>query len=109
MQVNGTIHAREVIVNVDFPADYVFKPSYKLMPLHEVEQYVNINSHLPEMPSAAEVSKNGLSVGEMQNKLLKKVEELTLYVIEQQKTISQQSVQISQQNIKIEDLEKKMK
>ena len=109
LNVNGIIHAIEVKVDLDGFADYVFNPTYKLMPLHEVEQYVNINSHLPEMPSAAEVSKNGLSVGEMQNKLLKKVEELTLYVIEQQKTISQQSVQISQQNIKIEELEKKMK
>ena len=72
------------------------------MPLNQVEQYVNTNSHLPEMPSAAEVSKNGLNMGEMQNKLLQKVEELTLYMIDQQKTINQQSA-------KIEELEKKLK
>jgi hypothetical protein len=87
LTVNGTIHAKEVTVNLDILADYVFKPTYKLMPLHEVEQFVNVNSHLPEMPSAAEVTKNGLSIGEMQNKLLKKIEELTLYVIEQDKKI----------------------
>jgi len=103
LTVKGSIHTKEVIIDLNAPlADFVFTPTYKLMPLHEVEQYVTTNSHLPEMPSAAEVSKNGLSVGEMQNKLLKKVEELTLYVIEQQKTINQQST-------KIEELEKKMK
>jgi len=89
LDVNGIVHAREVIVNVDFPADYVFKPIYKLMPLHEVEKYVNTYFHLPEIPSAVEIKKNGLSMGEMQNKLLQKVEELTLYVIQQQKEIEE--------------------
>lgn len=102
LTVNGTIHAKEVIVTVDIPADYVFKPSYKLMPLTQVEQYVKTNSHLPEIPSASEVSKNGMNMGEMQNKLLQKIEELTLYMIDQQKTINQQSA-------KIEELEKKLK
>jgi len=59
------------------------------MPLHEVEQYVKENSHLPEIPSETEVKQNGLNMGEMQNKLLQKVEELTLYIIEQQKQINQ--------------------
>lgn len=90
LTVKGAIHAREVIVDLTGPlADYVFKSSYKLMPLHQVEQFVKTNSHLPEIPSAAEVQKNGLSIGEMQNKLLQKIEELTLYVIEQQKRIEQ--------------------
>jgi hypothetical protein len=89
LTVNGSIYAKEVVVTVDIPADYVFKPTYKLMPLHEVEQYVNANSHLPEIPSASEITEKGLSVGEMQNKLLQKVEELTLYIIEQQKQINQ--------------------
>jgi len=89
LEVKGTIHANEVIV--DFKgtiADFVFKPTYKLMPLNQVEQFVKTNNHLPEIPSAAEIKKNGLSMGEMQNKLLQKVEELTLYVIEQQKEIN---------------------
>jgi hypothetical protein len=71
------------------------------MPLNDVEEYVKINSHLPEIPSAEEITKNGFKMGEMQNKLLQKVEELTLYMIEQQKTINQQSA-------KIEELEKKL-
>lgn len=88
LTVKGKIHTNEVIIDMLYPiADYVFHPSYNLMPLHEVEQYVITNSHLPEIPSAAEVSKNGLSLGEMQNKLLQKIEELTLYVIEQDKKI----------------------
>jgi len=103
LTVNGIIHAKEVKVDMTGSlADFVFKPTYKLMPLNQVEQYVNTNSHLPEMPSAAEVSKNGLNMGEMQNKLLQKVEELTLYMIDQQKTINLQSA-------KIEELERKLK
>jgi len=87
LTVKGKIHAEEVIVDLAVPADFVFHPSYNLMPLNQVEQYVKTNSHLPEIPSAAEISKNGMSMGEMQNKLLQKIEELTLYVIEQQKEI----------------------
>ena len=88
LTVNGTIHAKEVLVdNLGPLADFVFKPTYKLMSLYEVEQYVNANRHLPEIPSASEVEKKGLNLGEMQNKLLQKVEELTLYIIEQQKKI----------------------
>lgn len=109
LTVNGTIHAKEVDVDVNIPADFVFKSGYKLMPLKDVEKYVKINSHLPEIPSAEEITKNGFKIGEMQNKLLQKVEELTLYMIEQQKTINQQSAQINQQSAKIEELEKKLK
>jgi hypothetical protein len=88
LTVKGKIHTQEVIINLSGPlADYVFNKNYKLMPLNRVEEYVNANNHLPEMPSASEVSKNGLSMGEMQNKLLQKVEELTLYSIQQQKEI----------------------
>jgi len=83
LTVKGKIHAEEVIVDLNVPvADFVFHPTYKLMPLNQVEQYVKTNNHLPEIPSASEVSKNGMNMGEMQNKLLQKVEELTLYVIE---------------------------
>ena len=86
---DGKITATEVEVKQDVWSDFVFKPTYKLMPLHEVEQYVKENSHLPEIPSETEVKQNGLNMGEMQNKLLQKVEELTLYIIEQQKQINQ--------------------
>jgi hypothetical protein len=68
-------------------ADYVFAPDYKLMPLPELEKYVNENKHLPNIPSAEEVVKEGMDVGQMTSKLLEKVEEMSLYIIEQNKKI----------------------
>lgn len=86
LSVLGTIHANEVKVDLSVPGpDYVFKPDYKLPSLAEVKAYVDKNQHLSEIPSADEMSKNGLNLGDMNTKLLKKVEELTLYLIEQQK------------------------
>jgi hypothetical protein len=69
-----------------FP-DYVFNPQYKLMPLHELQDFVNAKRHLPEIPSAQEVGESGLNMTEFQVKLLKKVEELTLYTLQQQEEI----------------------
>ena len=89
LSVKGSIHTREVIIDYkDALADFVFKPDYKLMPLHEVKKYVSINNHLPEIPSAKEVAEKGMNVSEMQNKMLQKIEELTLYVIAQQEEIN---------------------
>jgi hypothetical protein len=70
-------------------ADYVFKSDYKLMSLHDLEQYVKKNSHLPEIPSADEIRKDGINISQMNNLLLKKVEELTLYTIDQAKQIQE--------------------
>ena len=70
-------------------ADYVFAKNYKLMPLQEVENYININGHLPEVPTTDEAIKNGIELKEMNILLLKKVEELTLHAIEQNKRIEQ--------------------
>lgn len=68
-------------------ADYVFEKDYKLMPLNEVEQFINKNGHLPEVPTTEEAIKNGIELKAMNILLLKKIEELTLYNIEQQKRI----------------------
>lgn len=68
-------------------ADYVFEKDYKLMPLKDLEKYIKGNGHLPEVPTTEEAIKNGIELKEMNILLLKKVEELTLYVIEQQKRI----------------------
>jgi hypothetical protein len=88
LSVNGGIRANEVRVMTDIQlADYVFEEDYPLMPLHEVEQYVRAHKHLPEMPSAAEVKEDGMDVAEFQNKLLQKIEELTLHVITLEKRI----------------------
>ena len=89
LAVNGTIGARVVRVTQTTPfPDFVFESDYNLMPLNELEQYVKTNKHLPEIPRAVEVvADNGIDLGEMNTKLLQKVEELTLYIIEQNKRI----------------------
>ena len=68
-------------------SDFVFKKDYKLRSLSEVEKFINKNGHLPEIPSAEEVVKNGIDVAEMDAKLLQKIEELTLYMIEMKKEV----------------------
>ena len=89
LDVLGTIRAKEVLVNLDGGADFVFEKGYKLLPIEHVANYVQENKHLPDIPSANEMVKNGVSMGDMQVKLLQKVEELTLYVIELKKEINQ--------------------
>jgi hypothetical protein len=92
MAIGGGIITEKVRVATNgttFWADFVFDPNYKLRPLSEVAQFIKINKHLPEMPSTADVNKNGIDVAETQALLLQKVEELTLYVIEQNKKIKQ--------------------
>lgn len=79
---DGRVYAREINVKVGALGDFVFHPEYNLMPLGDVENYLLKNSHLPGIPSANEVKKNGMDLGEFQNLLLQKVEELTLYVIQ---------------------------
>ncbi len=85
LAVNGTITAKEVEVTLTGWPDHVFAESYRLRPLDEVETYIKEHNHLPDMPSAAEVEEDGVGLGDMQAKLLQKVEELTLYVIELKK------------------------
>jgi hypothetical protein len=89
LTVNGTIYGKEVQVDVSVPPDYVFENDYNLPSLEEVKAYIEKNKHLPEVPSAKEMEANGINVGEMNMTLLKKVEELTLYMIEQQQTQTQ--------------------
>jgi hypothetical protein len=89
LSVNGAVRAKEVIVDTGW-SDYVFDESYKLAALSETEAFVKAEKHLPGIPSAREVAENGISVGEMQAKLLAKIEELTLHVIAQEKIIQSQ-------------------
>ena len=86
LDVIGTIRAREIIVNTN-GADFVFDQDYKLRTLKEVAEYIHLNHHLPDVQSASEMQGEGLSVGDMQTKLLQKIEELTLYVIQQDEEI----------------------
>ncbi len=110
LAVAGNIIAEKVKVkkqvNGAWP-DYVFSPTYKLPSLEEIEQFTKKNNHLPEIPSAREIENEGQDLGEMNRLLLKKVEELTLYMIEQNKNIIQQNKEIKELKLKVEQLEKK--
>ena len=86
LTVKGKIHAEEIIVDTNVPApDFVFEDNYNLPTLVQVEQHIQDHKHLPDVPSAKEMQENGVNMGEMQMKLLQKVEELTLYVIDLKK------------------------
>lgn len=87
LAVNGKIHAKEVKVDNDNWPDYVFDESYQTKSLKDLEAYIKKNKHLPEIPTAADVKSNGVDLGQMNAKLLKKIEELTLLLIEQNKRI----------------------
>ena len=107
LTVKGKIHTQEVRVDMTGPLamsvpDYVFSKDYNLKTLDEVEEYIKLYSHLPEIPSANEIEKNGLMLAEMNMSLLKKIEELTLYMIEMRK-------ENQKQNDKILILENKLK
>ena len=101
LAVNGNIRSKEVKVESANWPDYVFKKEYALTPLSEVEKYINTNGHLPEIPSALEVQKNGIALGELNNNLVKKIEELTLHLIEQNKSISIQNEKLLEQDKRI--------
>jgi len=86
LDVLGTIRAREVKVDLN-GADFVFEKDYRLMPLNELEKFVKEQKHLPEIAPAKEMEKNGTELGDLNSKLLQKMEEMTLYMIEQNKKI----------------------
>jgi hypothetical protein len=86
LSVNGNVRSKEVVVESGW-ADYVFAKEYKLPSLRDVEKFIYTNKHLPNIPSAAEIQTNGLKLGEVQTKMMQKIEELTLYIIDQNKRI----------------------
>jgi hypothetical protein len=87
LAVKGNVGAEEVQVKANYWSDFVFEDDYQLKDLEEVESFIEENKHLPDIPSENEVLKNGIQLGEMDAKLLQKIEELTLYMIEQNKKI----------------------
>lgn len=108
LAVKGKVIAEEIAVKLRSRwGDFCFAPEFKLMKLSEVEAYVKKHSHLPGVPSASEIETKGLELGEMENILMQKVEELTLYAIEQDKTIDQLLKLIEAQNVRLEKLENK--
>lgn len=90
--------AKEVQITTNVPtADYVFEDDYELKPIDELEAFLKKNKHLPNIPSAAEFSEKGYKVGDMDNMLLEKVEELTLYIIGQDKRIKELESALNEQ------------
>lgn len=104
LAVNGKIRTKEVNVSMDNWPDYVFEEDYALNPLSEVESYIKMNKHLPDMPSATEVLKSGVNLGEINSKLLRKIEELTLHMI----SLSKENEKLKESNARISALEKKL-
>ena len=84
--VNGSIRSKEVVVESGW-ADYVFDKGYRLLSLDEVEKFIQQNKHLPNIPSAKEIEEKGLSIGDTQKRMMEKIEELTLYILELKKEI----------------------
>ncbi|RFS15775.1 hypothetical protein [Emticicia sp. C21] len=95
LAVNGSIRAKEVVVETNW-ADYVFDKQFRLKPLSEVERFIEENKHLPDIPSAAEIQKNGAKLSELSTKMMQKIEELTLYSIEQNKRIEKLQAELTQ-------------
>ncbi|MEE3999167.1 hypothetical protein V1T75_02365 [Tenacibaculum sp. FZY0031] len=105
LSVNGTIHSKEVKVDLTGWPDYVFSKEYTLPSLYEVEKHINEKGHLQNIPSAKEVAKDGgIELGEMNRKLLEKIEELTLYTIQQEKSINELKKIVKQQSKQLESL-----
>ncbi len=114
LTVKGKIHAEEVRVDLNVPADYVFekyytgvstlKTDYSMPTLEEVEAFTKENNHLPNIPSAKEIKAEGLHLKEMTNLLLQKIEELTLYTIEQNKLNKEQEKRLDSQLEEIKQL-----
>lgn len=101
---NGLVQAREIKVNLENWPDYVFDKEYKLMPLQEVEKFITQNKHLPNVPDAKTIESEGMNLGEMNKLLMEKIEELTLHLIEQEKTINF----LKQKSENQDDLNKKL-
>lgn len=108
LRVEGSIGAREIKVEATGWSDFVFENNYDLRTLEEVEQHINENGHLPEIPSEAEVKDNGINLGEMDAKLLRKIEELTLYVIEMNKQMKSQNERVEQLETQNAELKSKI-
>jgi len=103
LDVAGSVRANQITVNVT-GADFVFDPSYKLTPLATLEEYIVKNHHLPEIISAKQMQTDGLNVGDNEVKLLQKIEELTLYMIDKDKQLSDQELEIKELKLEMEQL-----
>jgi hypothetical protein len=109
LAVNGKIRAQEIKVEASPWPDYVFNKDYNLPTLQATEKHIKEKGHLPGIPSATEVKANGIDLGEMNAKLLQKIEELTLHLIDKDKEITILKGQVQQQDAKINQILNKLK
>ncbi len=100
LAVNGQISAKSVQVSLNGWSDDVFDSNYRLIPVKTLASFIAINKHLPSIPDKKEVITKGIDIGEMNKKLLAKIEELTLYMIDQDKRLNKQQKQIQSLNQK---------
>jgi len=105
LSVNGNIRAKEIKVETQNWPDYVFKSDYSLPSLEATEKHIKEKGHLPGIPSAAEAEQKGINLSEMNGKLLKKIEELTLYMIDMNKNVSDLKLKVKEQTIQINEQE----
>lgn len=105
VETNGMIRGRRMKLDLDTWADYVFEPTYQLMPLSEVETFVKKEKHLPNVPSEQELKADGVDVMEMNRILMEKVEELTLYLIQQNKNTEELKKELEEVQTKLKALE----
>lgn len=105
----GLLYAREVKVNLDSWPDYVFDEEYQLMPLSELQLFIQKNNHLPNVPSACEMEEQGINVAKSNVMLMEKVEELTLYLIQLKEQLDNQQQLLQQQQELIHQLQEQVK
>ncbi|EAY30173.1 putative YapH protein [Microscilla marina ATCC 23134] len=103
---SGSVQANSLTLNVGSFPDYVFAKNYDLMPLEQVEAYINAHHHLPKVPKAAKVEKEGMNVAQINVLLVEKVEELTLHLIEQNKQMKQMQQKMQALEKKVQNLKK---
>ncbi|WP_316800435.1 hypothetical protein [Pedobacter frigidisoli] len=108
LSIYGGIRAIEVKVSATDWPDYVFEEGFKIESLRALESYIEVNKHLPDIPSAKEVEKEGVALGEMNKLLLKKIEELTLHLIDQQKQLTAQHELLVRQSAQLTTLDQKL-
>ncbi|AXT62449.1 hypothetical protein D1816_19465 [Aquimarina sp. AD10] len=106
LAVNGKIRAKEIVVEASPWPDFVFKSNYNLLPLKEVAKHIKTKGHLPNIPTENEVHQNGISLGTMNAKLLQKIEELTLYTIQQEDQLNSLQEALKTVQAELKDLKK---
>lgn len=106
LEDNGLLRAREVRIDATTWADFVFDEEYELPKLHDVAKYIELNHHLPGVPTSADIKENGINVAEIQTMQMQKIEELTLYMIEMNQRMDSLQVEVNRLKQENQELKK---